>query len=297
MASAVSTLLVLVLLAGALLKARDRDASAIALSTFGLAGARVRRGAVHALIATELAFASALAAGFFWAAPATAALFLAFAAITAAALLSGRSGRPCACFSGRSRLGAWTPLRALALAATAAALASGRLPVAASHYDRLLTAALCVSLATSAALAAALMALAREVGVLRLDMTTRGALEIAGEGPALGADHEWATAMPVGRRALLRLAIFSSEGCPMCRQVAPAVAHVAADPLVAVQVFDEVADEHVWAQAGVPGSPYAVAFNRDGVALAKGTFNSLSQLESILAGARAREGGGLSLAA
>jgi len=83
----------------------------------------------------------------------------------------------------------------------------------------------------------------------------------------------------------------------VCRQLAPAVAHVAADPLVAVHVFDEATDEHVWAQAGVPGSPYAVAFDRGGVALAKGTFNSLSQLESLLAGARARDGGGLSLAA
>jgi len=296
-ATAVSTLLVLVLLAGALLKARDVDASAIALSTFGLAGGRVRRGALHVLIATELALAGALAAGLSWAAPATAALFLAFAALTSAALLSGRNGRPCACFSSHSRLGVWTPLRALALALAAAALASGRLPDAASHSDRLLTAALCVSLAASAALAAALLALAREVGVLRLDMSARGALEIADEGPALGAEHEWAAALPAGRRALLRLAIFSSEGCPMCRQLAPAVAHVAADPLVAVHVFDEVADEHVWAQARVPGSPYAIAFDRDGVALAKGTFNSLSQLESLLAGARARDSGGLSLAA
>src|SRR6185437_7165606 len=153
---------------------------------------------LRVLIATELASAGALAAGLSWAAPATAALFLAFAALTAAALLSGRNGRPCACFSSHSRLGVWTPLRALALALAAAALASGRLPDAASHYDRLLTAGLCVSLAASAALAAALLALAREVGVLRLDMSARGALEIADEGPALGAEHEWAAALPAG---------------------------------------------------------------------------------------------------
>jgi len=33
----------------------------------------------------------------------------------------------------------------------------------------------------------------------------------------------------------------------------------------------------------VPGSPYAVAFDLDGLVLAKGTFNNLAQLESILA--------------
>jgi hypothetical protein len=94
----------------------------------------------------------------------------------------------------------------------------------------------------------------------------------------------------------LRLAVFSSEGCPLCAQVAPAVEHVAADPLLAVRVFDEHDDAPVWLAAGVPGSPYAVALNSDGVALAKGTFNSLGQLESVLATARSRERG-LALAA
>ena len=97
-------------------------------------------------------------------------------------------------------------------------------------------------------------------------------------------------------RAALRLAVFSSEGCPLCAQVAPAVAHVAADPLLAVRVFDEHADAAVWRAAAVPGSPYAVALSGDGVALAKGTFNSLGQLESVLATARSRERG-LSVAA
>jgi hypothetical protein len=42
----------------------------------------------------------------------------------------------------------------------------------------------------------------------------------------------------------------------------------------------------------VPGSPFAVAIGRDGRVLAKGTFNSLAQLESVLATAerRRREG-------
>jgi hypothetical protein len=39
----------------------------------------------------------------------------------------------------------------------------------------------------------------------------------------------------------------------------------------------------------VPGSPYAVALGLDGTVLAKGTFNSLGQLESVLATAERRE--------
>jgi hypothetical protein len=95
---------------------------------------------------------------------------------------------------------------------------------------------------------------------------------------------------------LLRLAIFTSEACPLCQQVTPAIEHVAADPVLAVTLFDEVADASVWAQAEIPGSPYAVALSLTGVALAKGTFNSLGQLESILSTARFREQG-LSVAA
>jgi hypothetical protein len=90
---------------------------------------------------------------------------------------------------------------------------------------------------------------------------------------------------------LLALAIFSSEGCPLCRRVEPAISHVAADPLLAVGVFDEVADAATWSAANVPGSPYAVALDALGVALAKGTFNNLTQLESIVATARTRQPG------
>ena len=71
-------------------------------------------------------------------------------------------------------------------------------------------------------------------------------------------------AVEAGPRAALRLAVFTSEGCPLCAQVAPAVAHVAADPLLAVRIFDEHADAPCGAQAGVPGSPYAVALSVEG---------------------------------
>ena len=114
-------------------------------------------------------------------------------------------------------------------------------------------------------------ALAREVGVLRLSLAGQGALELAEEGPRVGQRQGWAAAVPRRAGALLTLAVFSSEGCPMCQRVAPAVAHLAADPLLALRVFDEVADAATWSAARVPGSPYAVALDLSGIALAKGS--------------------------
>ena len=78
--------------------------------------------------------------------------------------------------------------------------------------------------------------------------------------------------------------------------LAGVMALVAAESTIGLRSMDEQADAPTWAQAEVPGSPYAVAMNLEGVVLAKGTFNSLGQLESILSTARMREQG-LSLVA
>jgi hypothetical protein len=281
--------LVLVLAAGA--KAARPARSAAALATYGIAAPALQRGALWLLVCCEATLAVALAAGAGAAAFLAAVLFALFAATSAVALLAGRKGAPCACFAASARLDWHTPLRSAALALLAGATALGWFPDAPSGYDRWLTLALSLSVAAIAALGVALLALAREVGVLRLSGGARGALEIASEGPAVGEHAPWAEQLELGSRALLRLAVFSSEGCPLCEQVAPAVAHVAADPLVAVRVFDEHVDSVVWRAAAVPGSPYAVALSTDGMTLAKGTFNSLGQLESVLATARARERG------
>jgi hypothetical protein len=293
----VSIWLALALGASAAAKARRSRQAAAALATYGVRGAARQKAALWLLVAGELAVAAALVTGLGWALAAAAGLFALFAATTTTALLAGRAGRPCACFGGSSRLGRATPMRVAVPALLAGAGALGWFPQGPSGYDRWLTLGLSLSVMAIAALAVAVLALAREVGVLRLSAgDARGALEIESEGPELGAPQPWAGAIKVGQRTLLRLAVFTSDGCPLCGQVAPAVAHVTGDPLVAVQSFDEHRDAAVWAAAAVPGSPYAVALGLDGVALAKGTFNGLGQLESVLATARARERG-LSLAA
>ena len=289
MSAAAQTLLAALLLTAALLKLRDPAGSADALATYGLGGARLRRAALGGIVALELVIAVALVAGLADADAAAGALLLAFALATTAALLSGRGGRPCACFGVGGRLSRTSPLQALLAAALALALALHLLGGTPSGYDRWLTVGLTVSLVAVAAMAAVVLALAREVGVLRLSLASQGALEIPDEGPRVGQPQAWADALTWTPSTVLGLAVFSSEGCPMCHRLLPAVNYVAADPLIAVRVFDEVADAPTWAAAEVPGSPYAVALDSDGRALAKGTFNSLVQLEGIIATARGRE--------
>ena len=48
-------------------------------------------------------------------------------------------------------------------------------------------------------------------------------------------------------------------------------------------MFEEGRDADVWERLAVPGSPYAVALSPEGTVLAKGTFNTLGQLESVVA--------------
>jgi hypothetical protein len=289
MTTLVSIWLMLILAVTASLKAWRPARAAAALATYGISARGARRAGILLLVSAELGLACALAAGLEWAPAAIAGLFLMFAGATFVALLAGGRGRPCVCFGSASRLGWSSPIRAAALALAAGALALGWLPTAPEGDDRWLTAGLSLSLAALAALAVAVLALAREVGVLRLSAGSRGALEIAGEGPEVGSTQPWAKALRIGPRTLLVVAIFTSEGCPLCAQLSPAVEHLAGDPLLSVGLFDEHADAAVWAQAAVPGSPYAVVLSVDAVVLAKGTFNSLSQLESVVATARFRE--------
>jgi hypothetical protein len=94
-----------------------------------------------------------------------------------------------------------------------------------------------------------------------------------------------------GAESELALAVFTSEGCHVCRGLEPAIASLAGDPAVAVKAFDEAAESETWRELGIPGSPFAIALGPDGAVLAKGTFNNLAQLESVLATAERRRAG------
>jgi hypothetical protein len=172
------------------------------------------------------------------------------------------------------------------------------LPDSALSTDEWLTLGLVVALLACTGLAVAVLALAREVGVLRLQVGPQSALEIPEEGPELGSRAPLISRFAPKPSAELAVGVFVSEGCHICRSLEPQLAALAREPIVSLELLDEVADADVWAELDVPGSPYAVALDLDGTVLAKGTFNNLPQLESVLATAERRRaaGGALEIA-
>jgi hypothetical protein len=280
-----------IVLAGAALAklAQPRDSIA-ALASFGFEGGPLRPFAWVGLIVVELALAIGVAAGSDGAAYAAAALMLLFAAVTAGAIFRGRAGSPCPCFGPRSKVSWFGVGRNLVLAAAFALVPSvDSIELGAEGW---LWVAVGVSLLATVGLAVAVLALAREVGMLRLQLGTQGALEIAGEGPEIGSRAEELAERLGQNGAEFGLAVFTSEGCQICQTLRPAIDSVARDPRVAVGSYDEVAEAELWRRLSIPGSPFALALDRDGTVLAKGTFNNLAQLESVLATAERRERAG-----
>ncbi len=244
------------LLGAAALKVADRTATAVAAETFGLRG-RAARWVWLPLALLEAGLAVSLLA-----APATAAVAWAaagvlatFAVVQAAAIAAGRNGAPCGCFGARGHLSWAAVARTALLAGAAAALAlapAGDAP---------------------APLPTALLAIALAAAIVLRERRPAGALEVAGEGPALGSRLETEGAP---------LALFVSAGCRLCRGLTPHALRAGA------RIYDEVADADMWARANVPGAPFAVALAADGSVLAKGTVNTRAQLSSVLAAANGR---------
>lgn len=284
---AVSARLILggILAGAAIAKLASPASSRAALATFGIDERRTQAILWAALIAAELTLATGVIAGLDGAAWLAAGLMAMFAATMAGAIGRGRAGAPCACFGSRSTVGWWGVGRNLLLAGAFAAVPF--LPGGELSTDQWLALGLGLALVACAGLAVAVLALAREVGMLRLRLGPGSALEIADEGPALGSRTELIHRFGPPE-AELALAVFVSEGCHVCHALAPAIDALAGDPLVAVKSFEEARDADAWTALEVPGSPYAVALDREGLVLAKGTFNNLAQLESVLAAAEQR---------
>ena len=242
------------LLGAAALKVADRTAPAVAAEAFGVRG-RAGRWIWLPLAVLEAVLAVGVVAGPPAAAWAASAALAAFALLQAIAIAAGRTGAPCGCFGARGRI-SWGSIARAALLAAAAAVVAAAPAVDAPPSLPTALAAL--------ALAAVVVVRARRPG---------GALEGAGEGPALGAPLDLGGA---------RLALFVSDGCRLCRALVPHARRLGG------AVFDEVADAELWAAAGVPGAPFAVALGPDGSVLAKGTVNTRAQLASVLGAADAR---------
>ncbi len=275
------------LLAGAsVAKLASPATSRAAMATFGIAGRSAQSIAWGLLIVCELGLAAGVIAGSATAAYLAAALMATFAATMVGAILRGRAGAPCACFGARSTVGWGAVARNAALAAAFAALPS--LPESDLSTDQWLGLGLAVALLACAGLAVAVLALAREVGILRLRLGPAGALEIAEEGPPVFTRTALISRFRLDRDTALALGVFTSDGCHVCRSLEPTIRVLAGDPRVAVETFEELGDAEVWAELEIPGSPFAVALDREGIVLAKGTFNNLAQLESVLATAERR---------
>jgi hypothetical protein len=267
-----------VLLAAAAAKARAGRTGRDALRSYGLDDARLRAVAWAAAIAAEAGLAVALAFDVD-AALAAAALMAAFALAQVAAIARGRAGSPCGCFGGRARIGWPSVARTSLLAVAFAALPF--LPDAEPSTDAWLGIGLGVALLAIAALGVGLFALARELGELRLAVAPQAALSLDHEGPELGG--RVALIERFERRAPMSVAVFTSPGCSLCAALRPSLELLANDPEIELRLFDEEADADTWEALAVPGSPYGVVLAPDGEVLAKGTFNSLFQLESLLA--------------
>jgi hypothetical protein len=275
-----------VLAGAAIAKLASPASSRAALATFGIEERRVQAAGWAVLVATELALAGGVVAGLEAAAWLAAALMAAFAATMVGAILRGRAGAPCACFGVRSTVGWAAVARNVVL--SAAFVGSSFLPAGELDTDEWLALGLAIALLACAGLAVAVLALAREVGMLRLRVGPGAALEIPEEGPALGSRVPLVDRLAPGPDAELALAVFTSEGCHVCRALEPAVRSLEGDPTLGLGTFDEARDAEVWRELEIPGSPYAVAFDLDGLVLAKGTFNNLAQLESVIASAARR---------
>jgi len=275
-----------VLVGASVAKLASPSSSSAALATFGIDRERARWAVWAALIATELALAAGIAAGLDLAAYLAAAMTATFGVILLGALRRGRAGAPCACFGARSTVSRTAVARNLVLSFAFVALPL--LPEGELSTDQWLALGLIVALLACAGLGVAVLALAREVGMLRLRLGPGAALEIPSEGPPVGSHTALIERFATPAGTELALAVFVSDACHVCRGLEPAIASLGRDPTLAVEVFEEGVDPEAWRAVDAPGSPYAVALDLGGVVLAKGTFNNLAQLESVLATAQRR---------
>jgi thioredoxin family protein len=121
------------------------------------------------------------------------------------------------------------------------------------------------------------------VGVLTLRLGPGVALELAEEGPDIG---EPAPELGGLGDSGPHLVAFFSPDCRLCRQLAPAVRALAHEGLP-VRVVYESDEPGAFERWRVPGTPFAVHVV-DGRIVAKGTVNTLEQLEELVALGAAR---------
>jgi methylamine dehydrogenase accessory protein MauD len=161
------------------------------------------------------------------------------------------------------------------------------------------------------ALGVGLLAVARQVGVLHIRVAPAGALATSG-GPAVGdtivkidARSIDGAAVTIGGHAHgtpLRLLMFVSAQCPLCKNIIPMAKSFARDERVTLTFVgdDDVTTQRAMiAQHGLDGYafvngpdvgqaygvaklPFAVLLDAEGTILSKGLVNSREHLESLI---------------
>ena len=158
------------------------------------------------------------------------------------------------------------------------------------------------------------VALARQIGTLHLRLGPSGGLEVDEEGPPLGTTTKAVNRTDIDGRPVTiggagesQLLLFVSPGCQVCEQVLPSLPPVAraarmtpyvvadADPSETKFHFRArsagttvIADREVAKDYDVPGTPFVVMLDDQGIVRAKGLVNNLEQMEGLADTARRR---------
>jgi uncharacterized membrane protein YphA (DoxX/SURF4 family) len=263
-----------ILLWAAVAKLTSRDPGR--LEPYGIPAA-LRGPGYYLLAAVEAAVAAALLLGAFFAPFAAVALGVVFVAALSYARARGIRRLDCGCFGSKERSVEALLLRALGFTALAG-LGTLAVEVSTPPRDTLVVIALAALGVAVVVLGALVLALYRQVGVLTLRVGPGVALELGEEGPVLG---EAAPGLDELAGTGPELAVFFSPGCRLCRQLAPAVRALSRDGLP-VHVVYENEEPEAFERWAIPGTPFAVHVV-DGIVAAKGTVNTLEQLEQLLA--------------
>ena len=274
----------LILLWAAAAKLRRRDDLPDWLTAYGLP-ARYARETAWAVMAAEAVVGLLLILGVAMPFPAYAAVALGvvFLAALGQARLRGVERLRCGCFGASEGKTDHLLIRAGAFTALALVAASGGGLELSASSDTVVAAVLVLLSGAVVLLTLLVLALYRQVGVLTMRIGPRVPFELAEEGPQLG-DAAPSLEGLRGRRS--EVVFFFSSTCRLCRQLSPGVAALARQGL-AVRVVEEELEEDAFKRWNVPGTPFVVHLV-DGVVAAKGTVNTLEELETLLDTGRAR---------
>jgi hypothetical protein len=187
------------------------------------------------------------------------------------------------CFGAKERSTDLLLGRAVLFTGIAAFGAFADVEVGRPSSDAIVFAVLVVLGLTVLALAALVLALYRQVGVLTMRLGPGVALELAEEGPPVG---DVAPELDRLNRVGDELVAFFSSDCRLCRAIAPGVRAFEREGMPVRTVYEHE-EPSVFERWGVPGTPFLVHVV-DGFVAAKGTVNSLEQLDGLVALGSAR---------